>query len=78
MKEEENIASYLLHVDEIVNAIGGLVVQISKELLIQKVLRCNTPVLIPCIKIVHDVITVIKSWRGAQGQGPAIDLVFCV
>ena len=21
---------------------------------------------------------VFKSWRGAQGQGPAIDLVFCV
>ena len=30
------------------------------------------------IKIVHDVYIVFKSWRGAQGQGPAIDLVFCV
>ena len=28
------------------------------------------------IKIVHDAYIVFKSWRGAQGQGPAIDLVF--
>ena len=28
-----------------------------------------------CIKIVH-VDIVIKSWCGAQGQGPAIDLAF--
>ena len=30
------------------------------------------------IKIVHDVYIVFKSWKGAQGQGPAIDLVLCV
>ena len=30
------------------------------------------------IKIVHDVNIVIKSWQGAHGQGPTIDLVFCV
>ena len=30
------------------------------------------------IKIVYYVNIVIKSWRGAQGQGPMIDLVFCV
>ena len=30
------------------------------------------------IKIVHDVYIVFESWKGAQGQGPAIDLVFCV
>ena len=30
------------------------------------------------LKIVHDVNIVIKPWRGAQGQGLAIDLVFCV
>ena len=30
------------------------------------------------IKIVHDVNIVIKSWWGAQGQGPAINLVFYV
>ena len=30
------------------------------------------------IKIVHDVYIVVKLCRGAQGQGPAIDLVFCV
>ena len=31
-----------------------------------------------CIKIVHDVYIVFKYWQGAQFQGPAIDLVFCV
>ena len=30
------------------------------------------------IEIVHDVYIVCKSWKGAEGQGPAIDLVFCV
>ena len=30
------------------------------------------------ITIVHYVNIVVKSWQGAQGQGPAIDLVFCV
>ena len=30
------------------------------------------------IEIVHDVYIVFKSWRGAQGQGATIDLVFCV
>ena len=31
-----------------------------------------------CIKIVNDVNIIIKSWWGAQGQGPAIDVVFYV
>ena len=31
-----------------------------------------------CIKIVHDVIIVIKSLWGAQGQGPTMDLAFYV
>ena len=30
------------------------------------------------LKIVHDVNIVIKLGRGSQGQGLAIDLVFCV
>ena len=30
------------------------------------------------IEIVHDVQIVFKSWQGAQGQLPAIDLVFYV
>ena len=30
------------------------------------------------IEIVHHVYIVFKSWRGAQGQGHAIDLVFYV
>ena len=33
----------------------------------------NTPVLTPWYLIVHDVIDVCKSWRGAQGQGLASD-----
>ena len=39
MREEENVASYLLRVDEVVNAIKGLGVQIAKEVVVQKVLR---------------------------------------
>ena len=31
-----------------------------------------------CIKIVHDVNIVIKSWRGAQGQGLTIDIALYV
>ena len=30
------------------------------------------------IQIIHDVYIVRKSWWGSQGQGPTIDLVFCV
>ena len=30
------------------------------------------------LKLVHDVNIIIKSWCGAQGQGPTIDLVFYV
>ena len=30
------------------------------------------------IEIAHDVYIVRKSWKRAQGQGPTIDLVFCV
>ena len=29
-------------------------------------------------KHAHVLVIVFKSWRGAQGQGPAINLVFCV
>ena len=41
-------------------------------------MECSTPVFPHGIKIVHDVNIVIKSWRGAQGQGPTINLVFFV
>ena len=40
--------------------------------------KCNNPVLTLGIEIVHDVYIVFKSRYGAQGQGPIIDLVFCV
>ena len=30
------------------------------------------------LKFVHDVNIIIESWKGAQGQGPTIDLVFYV
>ena len=39
MKEEENIAKYLLRVDEIVNAIIGLVGEIKEREVVDKVIR---------------------------------------
>ena len=33
-------------------------------------------VLTPWYLIVHDVNIVLRSWHGAQGQGPAIDECF--
>ena len=39
MKEEENIASYLLYVDEIVNTIIGLGETVTEPMIVQKVLR---------------------------------------
>ena len=39
MKEEENIAEYLLRVDEIVNAIRGIGGQIKEKEVVKKVLR---------------------------------------
>ena len=39
MKEDENIATYFLQVDEIVNAIIGLTEEIEESVIVQKVLR---------------------------------------
>ena len=39
MKDKENVTSYLLYVDEIVNAIRGLGEKIEEWMIIQKVLR---------------------------------------
>lgn len=39
MKEEENIATYLLRVDEIVNIIRGLGEKIEGSVIVQKILR---------------------------------------
>jgi hypothetical protein len=39
MKEDENIASYFLRVDETMNAIIGLGEEIEEFLIVQKVLR---------------------------------------
>jgi hypothetical protein len=39
MKEDENITTYFLRVDEIVNAIIGLREEIEKFVIVQKVLR---------------------------------------
>jgi SMC interacting uncharacterized protein involved in chromosome segregation len=39
MKEDENIASYFLRVDETVNAIIGLREEIKESVIVQKVLR---------------------------------------
>ena len=42
MKEEENIKEYLLRIDEIVNAIRGIVGEIKEKDVVDKVLR-NLP-----------------------------------
>jgi hypothetical protein len=39
MREDEDITSYLLHVDEIVNTIKGLGETIDEKFVVQKVLR---------------------------------------
>jgi hypothetical protein len=39
MKEDENITSYFLRVDETVNAIIGLGEEINESVIVQKVLR---------------------------------------
>ena len=39
MKEEENIATYLLQVDGIVNTIRGICEKLDESLIVQKVLR---------------------------------------
>jgi hypothetical protein len=39
MKEDENIASYFLRVDETINAIIGLGEEIKESIIVQKVLR---------------------------------------
>jgi hypothetical protein len=39
MKEDENIATYFLRVDETVNAIIGLGEEIKESVIVQKVLR---------------------------------------
>ena len=39
MKEDENVASYFLHVDEIVNTLRGLGELVLEEEIVQKVMR---------------------------------------
>lgn len=39
MKEEENVAAYLLRVDEVVNNIRGLGKEVDDIVIVQKVLR---------------------------------------
>jgi hypothetical protein len=39
MKEDENIASYFLRVDETINAIKGLGEEMKETFIVQKVLR---------------------------------------
>ena len=40
MKEEENIATYFLRVDETVNIIRGLGEKIEESVIVQKIIRC--------------------------------------
>ena len=39
MKESENIATYLLRIDEVVNSITGLGEEVNESIIVQKVLR---------------------------------------
>jgi hypothetical protein len=39
MKKEENVAAYLLRVDEIVNTIIGIDEKVEEPIIVQKVLR---------------------------------------
>lgn len=39
MKEEENIAAYLLRVDEVVNTIRGLGEEVKESMIVKKLLR---------------------------------------
>ena len=41
MNEKEDFATYLLRVDEVVNAIRGLGEELNESLVVQKVLRSN-------------------------------------
>ena len=54
MKEEENIAFYLLRVDEIVNAIKGLGGEIKEKEVVEKVLRTLPIRYNPKVSIVED------------------------
>ena len=39
MKESENIAAYLLRIDEVVNSITGIGEEVNESIIVQKVLR---------------------------------------
>jgi hypothetical protein len=39
MKDEENVSTYLLRMDEIVNTIRGLSEKVEEQMIVQKVLR---------------------------------------
>jgi hypothetical protein len=39
MKDEENVTTYLLHVDEIVNIIRGLGENVEESMIVQKVFK---------------------------------------
>jgi hypothetical protein len=54
MKEDENIATYFLRVDEIVNAIIGLGEEIEESIIVQKVLRSLPMIFDPKISTLEE------------------------
>ena len=53
MKEDENIASYLLRVDEIVNTIKGLGVDLDEGVVVQKILKTLPPIFVPILLVLE-------------------------
>jgi hypothetical protein len=55
MNEEENIAAYLLHVDEVVNSIKGLGEDVEETIIVQKVLRSLPSRFNPKISVIEEM-----------------------
>jgi hypothetical protein len=55
MNEEESIATYFLHVDEIVNTIIGLGEEIKETIIVQKILRSLPSKLDPNISSIEEL-----------------------
>ena len=54
MNEEENITSYILHVDEVVNSIKGLGEYVEEAIVVQKVLRLLPSIFNPKILVIEE------------------------
>ena len=54
VKEDENIAMYILQVDETVNAIKGLGEEVDESIIVQKVLRSLLMIFDPIISMLEE------------------------